>query len=256
MSVPPTGTVTFLFTDIEGSTKMWERDAARMQAALGGMTRSYRAPSRPTAATCSRPSVMPSVPLSAQPRSPRRCPGGAADSAGRRMGRGLLIRARMALHSGEAEERDGDYFGPTLNRVARLLSTGHGGQILVSRAARELAGDRLPPGTSLEDLGEQRLKDLTRPERIFQVLAPELPTDFPALKTLDARRNNLPAQPSALVGREREISEVCGRRGNQVSASSPSRGQAAPARRASASKPQRTSSRRTGTASSSWPWPT
>ena len=81
----------------------------------------------------------------------------------------------------------------------------------MSRAARELAGDRLPPGTSLEDLGEKRLKDLTRPERIFQVLAPELPKDFPALKTLDARRNNLPAQPSALVGREREISEVCGR---------------------------------------------
>ena len=124
---------------------------------------------------------------------------------------GCVIRARMALHSGEAEERAGDYFGPTLNRVARLLSTGYGGQILVSRAARELAGDRLPPGTSLEDLGEKRLKDLTRPERIFQVLAPELPKDFPALKTLDARRNNLPAQPSALVGREREISEVCGR---------------------------------------------
>ncbi len=117
----------------------------------------------------------------------------------------------MALHSGEAEERDGDYFGPTLNRVARLLSTGHGGQILVSRTACELAGDRLPPGTSLEDLGQQRLKDLTRPERIFQVLAPELPTDFPVLKALDARRTNLPAQPSALVGREREISEVCGR---------------------------------------------
>ena len=117
----------------------------------------------------------------------------------------------MALHAGAAEERGGDYFGPVLNRVARLLPAGHGGQTLVSHAARELAGDRLPPGTSLHDLDEHRLKDLTRPEHIFQLLAPDLPASFPALKTLDARRNNLSVQPNALVGREREVEEVCGR---------------------------------------------
>ena len=212
MAGSPTGTVTFLFTDIEGSTKMWERDAATMQAALARhdeiLQRAIEANGGYVFKTvgdafCAA-FVSTTDALDAALQGQRTLLAEGWDE-------GCVIRARMALHSGEAEERAGDYFGPTLNRVARLLSTGYGGQILVSRAARELAGDRLPPGTSLEDLGEKRLKDLTRPERIFQVLAPELPKDFPALKTLDARRNNLPAQPSALVGREREISEVCGR---------------------------------------------
>jgi len=212
MAGSPTGTVTFLFTDIEGSTKMWERDAATMQAALARhdeiLQRAIEANGGYVFKTvgdafCAA-FVSTTDALDAALQGQRTLLAEGWDE-------GCVIRARMALHSGEAEERAGDYFGPTLNWVARLLSTGYGGQILVSRAARELAGDRLPPGTSLEDLGEKRLKDLTRPERIFQVLAPELPKDFPALKTLDARRNNLPAQPSALVGREREISEVCGR---------------------------------------------
>ena len=114
----------------------------------------------------------------------------------------------MALHAGAAEERDGDYFGPPVNRVARLLSAGHGGQVLLSHAAKELTRDDLPDGASLRDLGERRLKDLFRPERVFQLISPELPTSFPPLKTLDARINNLPAQPTPLVGRERELGEV------------------------------------------------
>ena len=208
----PTGTVTFLFTDIEGSTKMWERNPSVMQKALSRHDEILQ-----SAIEGNGGYVFKTVgdAFCAAFGSTTDALGAALEGQRTLLAEGwdegCVIRARMALHSGEAEERAGDYFGPTLNRVARLLSTGHGGQILVSRASRELAGDRLPPGTSLEDLGEQRLKDLTRPERIFQVLAPELPTDFPALKTLDARRNNLPAQPSALVGREREISEVCGR---------------------------------------------
>src|ERR687898_1959122 len=79
---------------------------------------------------------------------------------------------RMALHTGSAEERDGDYFGPPLNRVARLLSTGHGGQILLSLSAQELVRDQLPAGAALTDLGERRLKDLFRPERVFQLVSP------------------------------------------------------------------------------------
>src|SRR5829696_3890128 len=115
----------------------------------------------------------------------------------------------MALHMGVAEERDGDYFGPPLNRVVRLLSAAQGGQVLLSLPAQELVRDQLPAGTSLRDLGEYRLKDLFRPERVFQLLAPELPFEFPPLRTLDIYRNNLPLQPTPLVGREKEVSEVC-----------------------------------------------
>jgi hypothetical protein len=104
----------------------------------------------------------------------------------------------MALHTGAAEERNGDYFGPPVNRVARLLSAAHGGQVLLSLPAQELVRDQLPVGTSIRDLGEHRLKDLFRPERVFQLLAPELPSEFPSLRTLDAFRNNLPLQPTPL----------------------------------------------------------
>jgi serine/threonine-protein kinase len=92
----------------------------------------------------------------------------------------------MALHTGEAEERDGDYFGPPLNRVARLLSAGHGGQTLVSRATHDLIGDRIPEGASFRDMGEHRLKDLKERERIFQLVVPDQPSEFPPLKTLEA----------------------------------------------------------------------
>ena len=102
------------------------------------------------------------------------------------------VRVRMALHTGAAEQRDGDYFGPPLNRVARLLAAGHGGQTLLSLPTRALAGDQLPAGVELRDLGEHRLKDLQQPEHIFQVVAPDLLADFPPLKTLDLRPNNLP----------------------------------------------------------------
>jgi len=113
------------------------------------------------------------------------------------------------LHMGTPEERGGDYFGPPLNRVARLLSAAHGGQVLLSLPTQELVRDQLPAGASLKDLGERRLKDLFRPERLFQLLAPELPSEFPPLRTLDAYRNNLPLQPTPLLGREKEVSEVC-----------------------------------------------
>src|SRR5829696_9949170 len=119
------------------------------------------------------------------------------------------LRVRMALHTGAAEERDGDHFGPPVNRVARLLSAAHGGQVLLSLPTQQLVRDQLPAGTSLRDLGEHRLKDLFRPERVFQLTAPELPSEFPPLRTLEAYRNNLPLQPTPLIGREKEVSEVC-----------------------------------------------
>ena len=112
------------------------------------------------------------------------------------------------MHTGAAEERDGDYFGPPVNRVARLLSAAHGGQVLLSLPTQELVRDQLPGEARLRDLGEHRLKDLFRPERVFQLLAPGLSFEFPPLRTLDAYRNNLPLQPTPLVGREKEVSEV------------------------------------------------
>jgi predicted ATPase len=119
------------------------------------------------------------------------------------------LRVRMALHMGAAEERDGDYFGPPLNRVARLLSAAHGGQVLLSLPTHEMVRDQLPAGTNLAELGEHRLKDLFRPERVFQLVAPDLPSEFPPLSTLDAYRNNLPLQPTLLVGREKEVADLC-----------------------------------------------
>jgi len=117
----------------------------------------------------------------------------------------------MALHTGAAEEQGGDYFGPPLNRVARLLSAAHGGQVLLSLPTQELVRDVLPLDSELRDLGEHRLKDLARPERVYQLVAPDLPADFPSLRTLESRPNNLPMQPTLLVGREREVEDVRGR---------------------------------------------
>src|SRR5439155_26025259 len=92
------------------------------------------------------------------------------------------LRVRMALHSGPAEAREGDYFGPTLSLVARLLDAGHGGQILLARVTAELVQARLPAGSGLRALGEHRLKGLAQPEAVFQFSGPDLPTDFPALR--------------------------------------------------------------------------
>jgi len=118
------------------------------------------------------------------------------------------IRVRMALHTGTTEERDGDYFGQTLNRVARLLSIGYGGQTLVSLVTAELLRDLLPDDVSLQDLGAHRLKDLLRPESVFQLVRRGLRSDFPALRSLDNHPHNLPLQPNPFVGREKELEAV------------------------------------------------
>jgi predicted ATPase/class 3 adenylate cyclase len=212
MAGPPTGTVTFLFTDIEGSTKLWERDARRMQAALVRHDEILKSTVEAHSgyvfkmvgdACCAAFSTTPEA-LEAAVAAQRTIFSEPWEE-------GFRLRVRMALHSGEAEERGGDYFGPVVNRVARLLSAGHGGQTLLSLATQELVRDDLPEGTDLRDLGERRLKDLFRSERVFQLIAPDLPAGFPPLKTLDARLNNIPPQPTPLVGREKEVAGVCAR---------------------------------------------
>jgi len=207
---PPTGTVTFLFTDIEGSTKLWERHPEAMQPALArhdeilrGTTEQHGGYVFKTvgdAFCCAFPTAPDALEatLDAQRLLLKE-----------RWGEGGPLRVRTALHTGAAEERDGDYFGPPLNRVARLMSSAHGGQVLLSLATQELVRDQLLVGTTLRDLGEHRLKDLFRPERVFQLTAPELPSEFPPLRTLEAYRNNLPLQPTPIIGREKEVSEVC-----------------------------------------------
>ena len=118
------------------------------------------------------------------------------------------LRVRMAVHDGEVEQRDNDYFGPTLNRVARILAVGHGGQTLLSHVAADIVRETLPSEINLRDLGERRLKDLRQPERIFQLVANDLPDDFPPLRSLEVLPNNLPAQVTSFVGREREMAEI------------------------------------------------
>jgi predicted ATPase/class 3 adenylate cyclase len=115
------------------------------------------------------------------------------------------LKVRMGVNVGEAEERSGDYYGTAVNRAARIMAAGNGGQILLSALAAHLTRDSLPAGVTLRDLGTHRLKDLTQPEQLFQVHHPDLGADFPPLATLDARPNNLPTQVSEFFGREAEL---------------------------------------------------
>ena len=114
----------------------------------------------------------------------------------------------MGLHTGEGElDADGAYVGHDVHRAARVGAAGHGGQVLLSEATASLVDGRLPPGLSLRSLGAHRLKDL-RPERIAQLVIDGLPADFPPIRSLDARPNNLPMELTSFVGRERELDEM------------------------------------------------
>lgn len=191
--MPPTGTVTLLFTDIEGSTRRWEQQPQAMQGALarhdallrqsiedhGGYV--FKTVGDAFYATFATAPEALEAALAAQ-RALQQEEWGEVDP----------LKVRMALHTGAVEAREGDYFGQPLNRVARLLSAGHGGQVLLSAVTQELVRDLLPAQVELRDLGKHRLKDLIRPERIYELVTREAPIAFPELKTLDVRPNNLP----------------------------------------------------------------
>ena len=206
----PSGTVTFLFTDIEGSTERWEQDRTAMADAVDRHLALLRQAVETNGGVPFK--VVGDAVQAAFPTAPQ------AVAAALAAQRALLVedwgalgplRVRMALHAGEAEPDDrGDYLAPALNRLSRLLAAGHGGQVLLSLAVQQLARDALPEDCSLRDLGEHRLRDLLEPERVFQLLHPDLPGDFPPLRSLDARPNNLPRQPTPFLGREREVAEV------------------------------------------------
>jgi predicted ATPase/class 3 adenylate cyclase len=207
----PSGLVTLLFTDIEGSTKAWEAHPDEMKVALArhdelvrraiesGGGHVFKTVGDAFCAAFQEAAVALDAAVSAQQllgaeQWPDATP----------------IRVRMALHSGTCEERSGDYFGPVVNRAARLEAVAHGGQLVLSRLTAELLRDRLPEGISLRDLGEHRLKDLGHPEGVFLVCAEGLASDFPPLRSLDnpALHHNLAEQISSFVGREREVAEV------------------------------------------------
>lgn len=203
----PSGTVTFLFTDIEGSTQLWENHPESMRDALAQHDSILR-----EAIESNHGHVIKMTgdgmhgvfekavdAVHATLQAQRRLKNPIFD---------LQIKVRMGLHSGEAELRDGDYHGQALNRAARIMSAGHGGQVLLSSVTAELAREHLPADTSLLELGEHRLKDLIRPEHIFQLLASDLPKEFLALRSLNILPNNLPSQLTSFIGREREMQEA------------------------------------------------
>lgn len=205
----PTGTVTILFTDIEGSTRLWEADSESMQAAIarhdalvrgaveahGGYVFKTVGDAFCVAFSTAQQALLATI---AAQRA-------LSTESWERTG---TIRVRAALHTGVAELRESDYFGRSLNRVARLLDIGHGGQTLLSAATAELLQDHLPPGTSLHHLGERRLKDLERSEHVFQLDVEGLPHEFPELRSVELIPNNLPLQLTSFVGREEQLAAL------------------------------------------------
>src|SRR5919201_338586 len=177
-------TLAFLFTDLESSTELWELHRRFMNEALERHDAILR-----DAVETSNGQVVKTTGdgLMAVFASPAdgvnaclKAQQGLADEAWGETG---PLRVRMGLHAGEAAAREGDYFGPTLNRTARIMGAGHGGQVLLSAAAAALVVDQLPEGTGLQDLGEHHLKGLGRAERVFQLVHRDLETSFPPLAT-------------------------------------------------------------------------
>jgi len=204
-----TDTFTFLFTDIEGSTRLWERFPDAMKVALklhdmllraaietsGG--RIVKSTGDGTLAVFGSATAAFAASLDAQ----RSLAAAAWPETG-------PLRVRIGVHSGQAEQRANDFFGPTVNRAARIMAAGHGGQVLASAAAASLAMERMPSGASFLDLGEHRLRGIDRAERIFQLVHPDLAAQFPPLATVRLMVTNLPARATVFVGRESELREI------------------------------------------------
>jgi predicted ATPase/class 3 adenylate cyclase/DNA-binding SARP family transcriptional activator len=205
----PGGVVTFLFTDIEGSTRLWDEQPDAMLDALARHDHIVR-----EAIEGHRGQVVKSMGDGMVAVF-----GGAADALGAAVAAQCAVsmepwevteplRVRMGLHTGEAQPRQGDYVGPALNRAERIMSAGHGGQVLCSAATEALVRDALPEAVGLDDLGEHRLRGLSRPETIFQVRHPDLAGEFAPLRSLDAFGGNVPLPVSSFIGRQPELARV------------------------------------------------
>ena len=206
--MPQSSSITYLFSDIEGSTRLWEADPDRAARALAwhdrlsrevverhrgtvvkmtgdGLHAAFEEASEALAAVIDLQTALASA---------------AAD--------GPALKVRCGLHLGTDQRRDNDFFGPAVNRAARIMSAAHGGQVLLSQIVAEHVKPRLPDGVALRELGQVRLKDLAQPERVYQVIHPALPRDFPPLRSLASTPNNLPQQLNSFIDREREFEEL------------------------------------------------
>jgi predicted ATPase/class 3 adenylate cyclase len=220
----PTGTVTFVFTDIEGSTRLWERAPGAMAQSLAlhnaalelafqrhegsvfstmgdGMAVAFRSAVAATAAVCDAQRGLRAVPWPAET--------------------GALM-VRMGVHTDEGQLRDGQYLNQPLNRCARIMAAAHGGQVLLSEATVALVRAEVPERASFLDLGQHRLRDLPGPVHLFQLVHPDLPVDFPALRSLQ-QPGNLPLQLTSFIGRQSDLSAVSGalREGRLVTLTGP-----------------------------------
>jgi predicted ATPase/class 3 adenylate cyclase len=203
--------VTYLFSDIEGSTRLWEQAPERAGPLLAWhdeVTRATVQAHRGTVVKMTGDGVhavfgAPVDALAAAVDLQLACTArnaGAAD--------GIALRVRCGLHLGTDERRDGDFYGRAVNRAARIMGAAHGEQILLSAVVAERLGGRLPPQVTLRDLGRVRLRDLAGPEHLVQVVHPRLRSDFPPLRSLEGTPNNLPQQVNSFVGRDRDMAQV------------------------------------------------
>ncbi|HLL50669.1 MAG TPA: adenylate/guanylate cyclase domain-containing protein, partial [Thermomicrobiales bacterium] len=205
----PTGTVTFLFSDLEGSTRLLERLGERyrdVQDRHAAIVRTAIAEGAGREVSTEGDSFFIVFPA----------PSGAVDAAVKAQRElavgswpeGVAVRVRMGLHTGEGVLGGDNYLGMDVNRAARIANAAHGGQVLVSDTTRSLVERCLPNGTGLRDLGRHRLKGLSQPEHLHQVTIEGLEQDFPALRTLDARPNNLSTQLTRFIGRGDETARI------------------------------------------------
>ena len=203
------GIVTIMFTDIEGSTRLWEQEGDGMSRALAehdALSRAAVEQNRGVIVKMTGDGMYavfddPQDALSASLNLQLALANPEATNR-------VSLRVRCGLHVGIVERRDDDLFGTPVNRATRIMKAAHGGQVLVSQAVVDRAGDRLPAMVTLRDLGAVRLRDLATSERVYQLLHPKLRQDFPALRSLEATPNNLPQQVTSFIGRERELAEA------------------------------------------------
>ena len=203
--LPPTGTLTFLFTDLEGSTRLWEDHPQAMQGALARHDELLRdaIEAHDGRIVKMRGDGVHGVFATAH-RALEAALAAQRALCSEQWGATGALRVRIAVHTGEAEHRAGDYYGTAVNRAARLMGVGHGQQVLVSHATQQIVGDALPPGLQLVDLGEHRLPDLATVERVFQVVHPELPDRFPPLRAVDVNVS-LAVPATSFHGRAHEL---------------------------------------------------
>jgi class 3 adenylate cyclase len=205
----PTGTVSLVCTDIEGSTRLLHALGERYADALAEHRRLLRTA---FAEHCGfEVDTQGDAFFYAFPRAHDAVAGAVAAQralAAHAWPEGLAVRVRIGIHTGEPTATGEGYVGIDVHRAARVMSAGHGGQVLLTQSTRDLLPGELSDAVSVRDLGEHRLKDLTQPHRLYQLVIPGLENDFPALKTLEARPTNLPIQPTPLIGREQEVTEA------------------------------------------------